>query len=134
MKYLALNYYKNWYSCFDCIVKAAADRGYCSEDLVKVATPFSGGLASGCLCGAIAGALIVIGEVFNKEDSKLMAKEFTKRFVANNKTTCCYKLSRGLDKGSAERRELCKNYVSCCAEILDEMVKNKIYVQNKDGD
>lgn len=126
VKYLALNYYKNWYSCSECIVKAAADKGYCSEYLVNIATPFSGGMASGCLCGAVAGALIVIGEVFNKEDSKLMANDFMKRFIAKNKTTCCHKLSQGFDKGSAERRELCKNYVSVCADILEEMVKNKI--------
>ena len=68
MKQIALDYFKNWYSCSESIVKAAADKGYCSEDLVKIATPFSGGMSVGCLCGAIAGAQIVIGAIFNKED------------------------------------------------------------------
>ena len=127
MKRLALDYYKNWYSCSECIVRAAADKGYCSEDLIKIATPFSGGMSIGCICGAIAGAQIVIGSVFEKEDSKLMAKEFIKRFTANNKVTCCKALSCGLDKGSAERRELCKNYVANSAEILESMIKDKVY-------
>lgn len=128
MKLLALNYYKNWYSCSECVVKSAIDKGYCSEDLLKIATPFSGGMACGCLCGAVAGALIVIGAVFNKEDSKLMANDFIKKFTSANKTTCCSVLSHGLDKGSAERRELCKNYVANCAYILEEMIKNKHYI------
>ncbi|MBR1907469.1 C_GCAxxG_C_C family protein [bacterium] len=130
MKDSALEYFKNWYSCSESIVKAAVDKGYCSEDLVKVATPFSGGMSSGCLCGAVAGAQIVIGAVFDREDARLMAKDFIKRFTANNKVTCCRVLSHGLDRGSAERRELCKNYVANCAEILEDMIKNKIYVQS----
>ena len=125
MKKLALNYYKNWYSCSECIVKAAADKGYCSEDLIRLATPFSAGMSSGCLCGAVAGAQIVIGSVFENEDAKLMARVFVNRFLKNNKSTCCNVLSAGFDKGSAERRELCKNYVSNCAEILDDILKNK---------
>ena len=129
MKQLALNYYKNWYSCSECVVKAAIDKGYCGEDLLKIATPFSGGMASGCLCGAVAGALIVIGSVFNKEDSKLMANDFIKKFMADNKATCCRVLSHGLDKGSAERRELCKNYVSNCAYILEKMIKSKLCIR-----
>jgi len=130
MKQLALDYYKNWYSCSECVVKSAIDKGYCSEDLLKIATPFSGGMASGCLCGAVAGALIVIGAVFNKEDSKLMANDFIKIFTAENKVTCCSVLSKGLDKGSAERRELCKNYVSSCAYILEKMIKRKLSIQS----
>ena len=128
MKSLALNYYKNWYSCSECVVKAAIDKGYCAEDLLKISTPFSAGMASGCLCGAVAGALIVIGAVFNKEDSKLMANDFIKKFTSANKTTCCKVLSHGLDKGSAERRELCKNYVANCSSILEEMIKNKLSI------
>jgi len=130
VKTLALDYYKNWYSCSESIVKAASDKGYCSVDLVKLATPFSGGMSVGCICGALAGAQIVIGSIFEKEDAKLMSKELIKRFISYNKATCCKILSHGLDKGSAERRELCKNYVANTAEILEEMIKNKIYVQS----
>lgn len=129
MKQIALDYFKNWYSCSESIVKAAADKGYCSEDLVKIATPFSGGMSVGCLCGAIAGAQIVIGAIFNKEDARLMAHEFVKRFREHHKVSCCKILSHGLEKGSAERREYCKNYVADCAEILESLIKDRVQVE-----
>lgn len=126
MKDLALEYFKNWYSCSESLVKAAADKGYCSEDLITVATPFSGGMSVGCLCGAIAGAQIVIGAVFGKEDARLMANEFVKRFRDVNKFTCCKALSHGLERTSLERKELCKKYVFDSAEIVEELIKSKV--------
>ena len=129
MKQPALENFNNWYSCSESIVKAAADKGYCSEDLIKVATPFSGGMSVGCLCGAVAGAQIVIGAVFDRDDARLMAHEFIKRFREHNKVTCCKVLSHGLEKGSQERRVYCKNYVADCAEILEDLIKSKIQVE-----
>lgn len=129
MKELALNYFNNWFSCSESIVKSAVDKGYCSEDLVKVATPFSGGMSVGCLCGAIAGAQIVIGAVFDRDDARIMAHEFMKRFRELHKVSCCKVLSHGLEKGSAERREYCKSYIADCADILENMIKSKIQIE-----
>lgn len=127
MKDLALKYFKEWYSCSESIIMAAAEKGYCSKDLVNISTPFSGGMSSGCLCGAIAASQMVIGACFERDLSKFMAKEFITKFKNRHKATCCKILSHGLASGSPERREYCKNYVSDCAEILEELVKDKVY-------
>ncbi len=55
MKEKAVNYYKQGYSCSESIIHAAMDKGFCSQTLLAVATAFSGGMSSGCLCGAVAG-------------------------------------------------------------------------------
>ena len=49
----AVDYYKSGYSCSESIVKEAIDLGLCDESLLPVATSFSGGIGSGCLCGAV---------------------------------------------------------------------------------
>lgn len=128
MQQLALKYFKEWYSCSESIVMAAAEKGYVPQEYVKLATPFSGGMASGCLCGAIAASQLVIGACFEKDVAKLMAKEFIQKFKARHKATCCRVLSHGLDKGSPERRELCKNYVHDCAVLVEEILEGRVYV------
>ena len=49
----ALEYYKLGYSCSESIVKEAIDLGICDESILPIATSFSGGIGSGCLCGAV---------------------------------------------------------------------------------
>jgi len=127
MKDLALKYFKEWYSCSESIVMAAAEKGLCSKDLLRVATPFSGGMSSGCLCGAIAGAQIVIGACFERDKARFMAKELINKFKERNKVTCCKILTRENEGNSSERRESCKKYVRDCAEILEELVQGKVY-------
>lgn len=127
MKDLALKYFKEWYSCSESIVLAAADKGLCSAELLCVATPFSGGMSSGCLCGAIAGAQIVIGACVERDKARFMAKEFITKFKERNKATCCRILTREHENNSSERRESCKKYVYDCAEILEELVQGKVY-------
>ena len=60
------NFLNKGFSCSESVVKAAADLGMMPQELVSVATSFSGGMGSGCLCGAIAGAQIVLGYNFGK--------------------------------------------------------------------
>ena len=64
----ASEYFNNGYSCSESMIKWAIDEGLVSEDLLSVATPFSGGMGSGCLCGAIAGAHMIIGSQFGREN------------------------------------------------------------------
>ena len=64
----AVDYFLNGNSCSEAIILEASDNGLCSKDLISVATSFSGGIGSGCLCGAVAGAVMVIGELYGKEN------------------------------------------------------------------
>lgn len=133
MKEKALEYFKNGYSCSESIVAAAIDEGLCDKSLLAVATSFSGGMSSGCLCGAIAGAQIVIGYLFGRDNSKgnkqvarALAKEVIDLFKEKHKVTCCRTLTADFEMGSPERKQNCTNMVSDCAQILEKLVGEKV--------
>ena len=75
MKNKAIENFKSGYSCSEAIVKAAADSGLVSHDLIPIATPFSGGISSGCLCGAVAGMQLVIGALQGRQDTTTSPNE-----------------------------------------------------------
>ena len=91
----ALEYFKNGYSCSESIVQACIDEGLCSSELLPCATTFSAGMSSGCACGAVTGAQLVLGylfgrnnrfsnQVFAREKAAALVEEFKKR----NKVLC----------------------------------------------
>ncbi len=126
-------YFNNGYSCSESVVKAAIDAGLVPEELLSVATSFSGGMSSGCLCGAIAGSQIILGYLFgrnnkagNEVQARAMAKYFIGEFKKSHKATCCRVLTAGMDMASPERKAHCSNMVSDCAKILEDMIKVKV--------
>ncbi len=133
MKEKAVNYYKQGYSCSESVVQAAIDEGLCDKNLLSAATAFSGGMSSGCLCGAVAGAQMVLGANFgknnfkgNEETARAKAKEFIDEFKKKRKATCCKALTAGLDFGSVERKQNCASLVEECTEILGSLTKIKV--------
>ena len=126
---LAVDYFKKGYSCSESIAQAAVDLGLTNKDLVSVATSFSGGMSSGCLCGAVAGAQMVIGLLYGKykdNTARAKAKEFYDKFVSVHKVTCCKVLTKDFkDFHSPERRNHCINMVEFCAKTLDEMLEKE---------
>ncbi len=127
----ALEYFKNGYSCSESIIQAYIDEGLCPIELLPCATTFSGGMSSGCLCGAIAAGQIILGHHFgrnnkfkNEVSARVKAAKLIEEFKKRNKVTCCRVLSAGLD-GSA-RKEHCSKLVADVCEILDEMISVKV--------
>lgn len=133
MKEKALGYFKNGYSCSESVVQCAIDNGLCDKSLLSAATSFSGGMSSGCLCGAVAGSQMVLGSCFgrdnkcgNQDVGRAKAKEFIEEFKKKHKATCCRVLTAGLEFGSPERKQNCAILVEECAEILEKLVKVKV--------
>ena len=126
---LAVDYFKNGYSCSESIAQAAVDLGLTNKDLVSVATSFSGGMSSGCLCGAVAGAQMIIGLLYGKykdNTARAKAKEFYDKFTSVHKVTCCKVLTKDFkDFHSPERRNHCIHMVQFCAKTLDEMLEKE---------
>lgn len=115
------------YSCSESIARAAVDLGYADESFISIATSFSGGMGSGCLCGAVAGAQMVFGLLHGKNKdntARKLAKEFYQRFTEKHKVTCCKVLTKNFDDfHSQERKNHCTNMVYDCSLILDEMLE-----------
>ena len=64
----AVEYFNKGYSCSESMIKWAIDEGLVNEELLAVATPFSGGMGVGCLCGAVTGAQMIIGSQYGREN------------------------------------------------------------------
>ena len=129
MKELAVKYFMDGYSCSESIVQAAADKGYISQEVLAIATSFSGGMGVRCLCGAVAGSQMVIGAMFGKNNerdgkkARVLAKEFNETFAQKYKVNCCKVLSAGFDFHSLERKQHCAGMVNDCAVILEDIIK-----------
>lgn len=111
------------------------------ETAFKVAGAFGGGMARmGETCGAVTGALMVIGLKHGKtkadddearEKTYELANQFALRFKARNKSVLCRELL-GYDLSMEQGREavaeknlfmtLCPRFVQDAAEILEEIV------------
>ena len=128
----AVEYFMNGYSCSESIILEASEKGYCSRDLLSIATGFSGGIGSGCLCGAVSASIIVIGNLFGKDNqynnpvvARQLAKEFMTKFKDVHKATCCRVLSKGFEMGSPERKQHCCNFVEFCSNLLESIIEQE---------
>ena len=129
----AAEYFNQGYSCSESILMEAIDKGIVPKELLSVATPFSGGMGSGCLCGGIAGSQIVLGALYGKNNlagndviARSKAKQFIEAFKNAHKATCCRVLTAGMDMASPERKAHCTNMVNDCSKILEEMIEIKV--------
>ena len=129
----ASEYFNKGYSCSESMIMWAVDEGLASKDLLPVATSFSGGMGVGCLCGAIAGAQMIIGSQFGRENqagndvvARVKAKELIQKFMETHKATCCRILTRGMEMGSPERKSHCTNMVENCQKLVEEIVRVKV--------
>ena len=129
----ASEYFNKGFSCSESMIKWAIDEGLASKELLPVATSFSGGMGVGCLCGAVAGAQMIIGSQFGRENNagnetiaRVKAKECIQKFVETHKATCCRVLTRGMEMGSSERKAHCTNMVEFCQKLVEELVQIEV--------
>lgn len=132
LKNISTDLFEQGYSCSESIVRAAYESNLINSDvdiklLNKLASAFSGGMGeSGCLCGAVAGAQIVLGSILGREDKDIFPKDIkaasrklVESFKEKRKVTCCKALSAGYEFHSQERRQNCVGIVKDVAEILE---------------
>lgn len=125
----AAEHFLNGNSCSESIILGATDNGLCGEELLPLATGFSGGIGSGCLCGAVSGSIMVIGSLYgkgNKYGNPPIARQLAKRFMDNfkeiHKATCCRVLSRGTEPGTPERKQHCSSFVEFAYNNLETIL------------
>ncbi|KGM94834.1 oxidoreductase [Clostridium novyi A str. 4552] len=104
-----LEYNKQGYNCAESIVKAFNEEEKINIP-VSIASPFGGGMTVGGTCGAVIGALIVLGSLKGREDldSQNESRTYTRKIM--NKVQEKY--------GTFQCLELKKKGVSC-SEIIE---------------
>ncbi|MHA1254980.1 MAG: C-GCAxxG-C-C family protein [Promethearchaeota archaeon] len=138
----SLSLFKNGFRCSQAILSTyGLQFGLDQELALKLASPFGGGMGSlGNTCGAVTGAIMVIGlkygnskvgEIKKKEKANQITKDFVEKFKSRNGSVMCRELldcdistPEGRNKAIEEKLfiEICPNLVRDSAEILEELL------------
>lgn len=134
--------FKESFSCSQSVLSAYGPQfGLDRETALRVAGAFGGGIARrGETCGAVSGALMVIGLKYGKtkgdddaarERTYSLVDEFTEMFIYRNRSiTCkdllCHDLSTPEGRAAVKEKKLadtlCPKFVKDAAEILEEIL------------
>lgn len=135
-------YFKDNYNCCQAIIITYGPEYGLSKDTgMKLGTGFAGGIARhGEVCGAVAGAIMVLGLKYGmtdesadkaRENTNEQVSEFIKRFKIMNGSIRCRdllhcNLSTLEGRQIAEENDLfntlCPRFVSDAAQILEELI------------
>jgi C_GCAxxG_C_C family probable redox protein len=140
----AINYFRNHFNCSQSVLTAfGPDFGLSEDESMRIATAFGAGMGrQQHICGAITGALMVLGLRYGKglndpEEKKsytyLKTREFFDEFKRLNGSVNCLDLLDGLDINNPEDHKLieernlfnirCEKYVSDAVTILNKLTE-----------
>lgn len=133
----AMELFSKGYNCSQAVFTAFSENmGIEKEAALKIASAFGGGMGcTGGTCGAVTGALMVIGlrhgsTGTGQKDSYERAKRLLERFAERNGTSLCKELLKcdiGTEEGMKKARKedlfttICPRLVRDAAEIIEGM-------------
>ena len=142
----SVNYFKNGFNCSQAVLATfAEDFGLSEEMALKIATQFGGGARKGEMCGAVSGALMVLGLKFGhyhynapeeKGNAYKIAEEFMNRFIEKKGTVVCrellgYDVSKPEDMLKIKELDLfkstCPKMIQCATEIVEQMLQEYLF-------
>ena len=140
---IAVDIFLNGFNCSQAVFSSHSEEYGLSETVAKkIACGFGAGMGYNCeVCGAVSGALMVIGLKYGKymeldnpakEKTYKLVKEFTDNFKKEYGTINCRQLIKydlGIEEQLLKARELgvfkeiCPAFVKKSVEILEEILK-----------
>ena len=109
------------YNCAQTVlIPYAEECGLREETAYKLGTNFGGGMRMGSVCGAVTGALMVLGLLgYGEEESKRLLKEFREKYGS----VSCVELLRSAHEQGVERRIHCQQMMDECIAFLESVVE-----------
>ena len=140
----AVNYFNNKFNCSQAVLATFAEEFGLSEEMaLRIGTQFGGGARKGEMCGAVSGALMVLGLKYGhyhynapeeKANAYKIAEEFMDKFIEKKGTVVCRELL-GYDLSKTEDRQkimelnlfqtICPQMIKCATEIVEKMLEEK---------
>lgn len=122
--------------CTEAVVTAlnhGLDGGLTDAQAVAMAAPFCMGLGeSGCMCGALSGAVMVTGLFLgkdqpyrNRRDLRDCARQLHDAFKASNGATCCRVLSQKVKHDKKAHFQRCTDLTANAAELAAKLILQK---------
>jgi C_GCAxxG_C_C family probable redox protein len=135
---LSLEYFKGGFYCSEAVLKAFNEvyRLGLPESAYKLATGFGDGMGeAGCSCGAITGAVAVLGLAAGRtkasQTEKIVfkaVKQLHDDFREIHRAICCRVLTKKLTKrNSSQHKKLCELYISDAARLTDNILRTQLY-------
>ena len=137
----ALELFANNFNCSQAVLTAfAPDLGLDEKLALMLGTPFGSGARNAEMCGAVSGALMVLGLKYGHYESEnneqkqrayAIAVEFTKRFKERNGSIVCrdllgYDLTRPEESACIKEKNLfrtiCPEMIRSAVEVLDDVM------------
>lgn len=132
----AIELFNSNFNCSQAVFTALATEYGISEELaLKLATSFGGGARSGEMCGAVSGALMVLGLIYghsisenNEEKQKAysLVREFVNRFIKANDSIVCRDLL-GYDLSKKDEFEIIAAK-GLCKTICPKMIRDAVSI------
>jgi len=133
---LAVKYFKSGLYCSEAILRAFNEVYNLGlpENAYKISTGFGAGLGrSGCMCGTVAAAAMVMGLAAGRnsscESENIVFPAINKlhdRFKAEHKALCCRVLTRSVVWNSTEHKKQCEKFVFDTAKWTEEILKTEL--------
>ena len=142
----AVDYYGRNFNCSQGVFTTyAIEHGIDEKLALKLATNFGGGARKGEMCGAVSGALMVLGLLYGHSESEdpdtkarayAMSEEYMNRFIRRNGSVVCrellgYDLSKPEEKAVILEKDLfrtfCPDMIRSAVEILDELTQECLH-------
>ena len=140
----ALELFAQRFQCSQAVLAAFAEEfGLTQKQALQIGACFGGGMCKGEVCGACAGALMVLrldggyseaGNMKSKDETNQRAIQFLETFAKENGSYICRELL-GCDLSTAEGKrtaleknlftEFCPKMVASAVEIIETMRKEK---------
>lgn len=134
VKQRAGQYFKEGYNCAEAILRAMCDNLEIklNDEALKMASGFGGGMGhAGCVCGALAASVMVLGILrgrTSKEQSRTpvynVAEEFHRKFNERFGGACCRVLNP-YQFDTKEHLRNCLKLTGNTAELLSEYIEAK---------
>lgn len=132
LRALATKYHDEGYNCAESVVKVSNEcmQLHLPDEALRMVSILGGGVGgSGCICGALSGACLVLGALVGRVDKDEKSKpemnapikEFHTLWVNHFHSSCCRVLKSPANGGPVS----CGDLIAETAEILDAYVKEK---------
>jgi C_GCAxxG_C_C family probable redox protein len=134
-KQAALNTFSKGFNCCQAVLSVFSEELSLEKTIaLKIAGGFGGGMRKGEVCGAVAGAVMVLGlkyghcregDVENKQKANAVTVDFMDKFTQRHQTVICKKLL-GYDlsrKDEAEKAAAGGVFTTICPGMIEDAVE-----------
>lgn len=143
-KEMALDYFNKKFHCSQAVLAAyAKECGLTEKQALKLGACFGSGMRKGEVCGAVTGALMVLGALYGQYDkadaqSRLTANEVNDKmmnkfseqcgsYLCNDLLHCDIKTKEGIDYAVQNNlfTNFCPKMVAKAVDILEEIIREQ---------